>query len=208
MACLFFSPSPSDTLFPAQVDRFSTHFFFSCFFVLPYRCDCPPNYYCRPWQFRPDDTFLDGTCVPFDQGGKSCFSNADCDVWTYGYYAPLTTVRLWRFSCVGGFCRPCDPSNTTYWNGTKICTAWDHKTQTGSSRPGETRTCGPDGYLVGGGVLATTQPPPSTSPPPSITTNVVTPTNTNGDITSLLAPKHYYSALFLALFLMCVFLLY
>ncbi len=141
-----------------------------------FRCDCPPNYYCRPWQDRPDDTFLDGTCVPFDESTQKCFSDADCDVWTFGLYAPLTTVRLWRFTCLGGYCRPCNPANVTYWNGTKLCTAWDHVTQTGSSRPGETRTCGSDGYLVGGGVLATTLPPPTTAPPPSATTTTTTTT--------------------------------
>ena len=157
----------------------------------PYRtsdweCDCPANYYCRPYLGRPDNVYADGYCVPFDEATKTCTSTLDCDVYQVGFQT-LTTLRLGRFSCVNGYCRPC---NTTYWgNATKTCTAWDHTTQTGSSRPGETRSCNAMGYLVGGGALATTQPPPSTTPPPSATataasTTTASATNAAGGTTT------------------------
>lgn len=178
------------------------------FALIDPQCDCPANYYCRPFLGRPDNTYADGYCYPFEESTRACVTPADCDVYQAGFET-LTTIRFWRFSCVDGYCRPCNAVRTlsisarsdlqpeslspqTHWgNTTKTCTAWDHVTQTGSSRPGETRSCNAQGYLIGAGVLATTQPPPTTTPPPATTTVTTVgtttskpPTTTGGGATS------------------------
>lgn len=162
----------------------------------PYRnvdweCDCPPNYYCRPFLGRPDNVYANGYCTPFDQATKACFTTLDCDTYTYGFLT-LETLRLGRFSCVNGFCRPC---NQSYWGAgvVKNCTAWNHVTQTGSSRPGETRECAATGYLIGGGALATTAPPPTTTAPPSVTTVTTKPSTTGSGPTTSSSAMHYAS---------------
>lgn len=149
----------------------------------PYRtvdweCDCPENWYCRPFLGRPDNVYAAGYCTPFDQSTKACFTTLDCDTYTVGF-TTLETLRLGRFSCVNGFCRPC---NQSYWGVgvVKNCTAWNRVTQTGSSRPGETRECAATGYLIGGGTLATTAPPPSTATVASGATTLTTKPSTTG----------------------------
>jgi hypothetical protein len=158
---------------------------------LAYRCDCPANWYCRPFLGRPDNTYADGYCTPFDESTKTCFTTLDCDTYTYGYLT-LTTLRLGRFSCVNGFCRTC---NISYWGAgvVKNCTTWNHVTQTGSSRPGETRECAATGYLIGGGALATTPPPPTTTTPPSATSVTTKPSTTGSTPTTSSSVTHYVS---------------
>ncbi len=155
-----------------------------------WECDCPPNYYCRPFLGRPDATYMDGYCYPFDRATQGCSNAADCDFWQYGNING-EQVNFGRFSCVGGFCRPC---NQSYYgvNVTKTCGPWNHASQTGSSRPGETRMCGADGYYVGGGqVNITAAPTPSPSPA------TITTTTTGGSSTTSAAEPLVFSAVIL-----------
>jgi hypothetical protein len=109
-------------------------------------CDCPANQYCfsnggSPTRF--------GTCQPFNSGSIACTSTRQCYDNLENYY----------WSCVGGFCRPC---NTTFY-GTSVTTCGGGSPYPASSRPGETRQCGSDGYFVGGGAITSVPTSPSSS---------------------------------------------
>lgn len=127
-------------------------------------CDCPPNQYCFPTASNANY----GKCVPFDRAGTGCNSNLDCPILV-STSSGSTAVGYW--SCVSGFCRPCN--QTTYGTAAITCAGGSPYPQ--SSRPGETRQCGADGYWIGGGAInvggsTTSAAPtsaPATSPAPS-----------------------------------------
>ena len=170
-----------------------------CHPCTPYRkdgfCDCPAGQYCRPFTGSVNpNTPPAGICVQFDRSFQTCTTPQDCDGWVVG--ANNEQVYYDRFSCVNGFCRQC---NSTYFaNATINCLLWNTTTQTGSSRPGETRSCTADGVLVGGGAITATNPPTSAPPPSTTGAAGSTGTTTSGGARSTVAV--------LALLLCCVML--
>lgn len=163
---------------------------------------------CMPYLGHPV-TQVAGTCIPFNEATTTCLVQSECDNWVEGGGATdvaTYTVNFGRFSCVDGYCRPC---NGTYWgNVTKTCTGWDHATQTGSSLPGETRSCNATtGWFIGGGHLDTPTPAPTTlaptSPPSSSSTTAIT--SRGGSSTSdALTIEQRWSVLFVSTMMLTV----
>jgi hypothetical protein len=101
-------------------------------------CDCPANFYC----VRDGASSQYGTCQYFNLANAQCTSSRQC----------YDRVQNWYWSCVGGACRPCN--STFYGSATSTCQGGSP--YPASSRPGETRQCGSDGYWVGGGSITAT----------------------------------------------------
>lgn len=123
-------------------------------------CDCPANSICDGGLGSP--TY--GFCKPFSSALRQCATDNDCPVATNNGIV----MGTWR--CLSGSCRPCNQA--VDGNTTVTCGGGWPSPQ--SSRPGETRQCGADGYWISGGqinvvVQTTTQSPIGTTTPPANT---------------------------------------
>ncbi len=119
-------------------------------------CDCPANYYPQP------DTSSAhfGACTPFDIPGAKCAVDGDCEIYVWSSLSPGYKI-VGNWFCVSGFCRPCDPNNATTYGLNRTLTCAGGSPYPLTSRQGETRTCGVDGYWISGGKITATHPPTS-----------------------------------------------
>ncbi len=145
-----------------------------------WQCDCAPGYYCRP--ALPTIAQQAGTCVPFDRSLRACLSPSDCDVWSYFDGVNNNIMDYRRFSCINGYCRPCNQSYAG--TGNYSCASWNHAAQNGSSRPGEVRWCDANGYWQGTVLPSNTVPSPTTAGTTSAVTAGGTTTTTSSTTTS------------------------
>ena len=161
-------------------------------------CNCPVGQYALQLIDQPEPT---GSCVPFTKLGQVCTIDAQC-VERRGRHAGsdnlVTDDPDGRLFCISGRCSPCSPMEWATSTRFAVpvgqpytCPGIDGPQSEiydtvvfGSSRPGETRTCHPNGTITGAGAIDFSL----VSQPFSGDTPATTATTTAGDTTSGAAP--------------------